>query len=148
MIGTIVYVVIMFSIAIIVSLITYYDVTKHKRDYKYSVFWETCSEKRARKAIMDICSNPNLNLATMKTIADYSGYYSNPIIDAAKANNYKIVELLIQHGCNPFRKILSYEGSFGESDSYHCAADYAYNTCPQLQALIEDFKRNHPHVLI
>lgn len=128
---------------------SYRAATKQSREennnYIYSRFWERCSEKKAKKAIADICSNPNLDLKTFRTISSLSSDLSTPLISAAKGNNCAVVRLLIAHNLNPFQRVRD-EDCEGKP-FYDYAALYAYVKYPgreELRSIMDEYKSRHP----
>lgn len=143
----IIYFLFILSYIVIIFFGVIYDLSKKKRDFRYAEFWQSCSEKKARKAMHEIFIDPNLNIQTYQVITDM-GLPSTPIIEAAKANNFLIVDMLIHSGCDPFKQVVLYEDDFGKPVEYHCAAVYAYNSKtpkPELVRMMERHKEYLAH---
>ena len=143
----IVYFIFCVSYFIIIIIGVRYELSRKQRDFRYAKFWQKCSEKKAGKAIHEIYIDPNLNLQTYKVIMEYD-LPSSPIIEATRAGNIQVVSLLIQSGCDPFKKIVLYEDDYGKPKEYHCAADYVYNSKtpkPELVRIMDGYKEYLAH---
>lgn len=141
----IIYFLFILSYIVIIFFGVIYDLSKKKRDFRYAEFWQSCSEKKARKAIHEIFIDPNLNIQTYQVITDM-GLPSTPIIEAVKARNVPVVDILIHSGCDPFKQVVLSEDDYGKPTEYHCAAYYAYGSKTPIPELVRMMERHKEYL--